>query len=44
VTLSLRVDTSHKYSFSGDVRYIFKVLLVPEKLGSATGFHYIVGP
>lgn len=42
MTLSLRVDTSHKYSFSGDVRYIFKVLLVPEKLGSATGFHYIV--
>ncbi|QGA54246.1 VWA domain-containing protein [Sulfolobus sp. E5-1-F] len=42
MTLSLRVDTSHKYSFSGDVRYIFKVLLVPEKLGSATGFHYII--
>ncbi|AAK41351.1 VWA domain-containing protein [Saccharolobus solfataricus] len=42
MTLSLRVDTSHKYSFNADVRYIFKVLLVPEKLGSATGFHYIV--
>ncbi|WP_338601970.1 VWA domain-containing protein [Sulfolobus tengchongensis] len=42
MTLSLRVDTSHKYSYNADVRYIFKVLLVPEKLGSATGFHYII--
>ncbi|BDB97966.1 vWA domain-containing protein [Saccharolobus caldissimus] len=42
MTLSLRVDVSHKYSYNSDVRYIFKILLVPEKLGSATGFHYII--
>ncbi|AOL17583.1 hypothetical protein BFU36_01075 [Sulfolobus sp. A20] len=42
MTLSLRVNTSHKYSYNADVRYVFKVLLVPEKLGSASGFHYII--
>ena len=42
MTLSLKVDVSHKYSYNADIRYLFKILLVPEKLGSATGFHYII--
>ncbi|MQL54925.1 VWA domain-containing protein [Acidianus ambivalens] len=42
MTLSLRVDVSHKYSFENEVRMIFKILLVPEKISIATGFHYII--
>lgn len=42
MTLSMRVETSHKFSFSSPVRYMFKILLVPERLGTAKGFHYIV--
>lgn len=42
MTLSLRVDVSHKYSFENEVRMVFKILLVPEKISTATGFHYIV--
>ncbi len=42
MTLSMRVETSHKFSFSSPLRYMFKVLLVPERLGMAKGFHYIV--
>lgn len=42
MTLSMRVETSHKYSFSSPLRYMFKVMLVPERMGTARGFHYIV--
>ena len=42
MTLSLRVDVSHRYSFDNEVRMMFKILLVPEKISVATGFHYII--
>ncbi len=42
MTISMRVETSHKYSFNTDVKMIFKILLVPEKVSVASGFHYIV--
>ncbi|BBG23527.1 vWA domain-containing protein [Sulfuracidifex tepidarius] len=42
MTLSMRIETSHKFSFSSPLRYMFKVMLVPERLGTAKGFHYIV--
>ncbi|AEE93812.1 von Willebrand factor type A [Acidianus hospitalis W1] len=42
MTLSLRVDMSHRYSFDNEVRMMFKILLVPEKISVATGFHYII--
>ncbi|QKQ99172.1 VWA domain-containing protein [Metallosphaera tengchongensis] len=42
MTLSVKVESSHKYSFNSEIKMVFKVLLVPEKIGTATGFHYIV--
>ncbi|AWR97407.1 VWA domain-containing protein [Acidianus sulfidivorans JP7] len=42
MTISLRVDTSHKYSFNTEVRMVFRIVLVPEKTSVATGFHYII--
>ncbi len=42
MTLSLRVDVSHRYSFTNEVKMMFKILLVPEKISIATGFHYII--
>lgn len=42
MTISMRVETSHKYSFNTDIKMIFKILLVPEKVSIASGFHYIV--
>ncbi|BDC19413.1 VWA domain-containing protein [Acidianus sp. HS-5] len=42
MTLSLRVDVSHRCSFTNEVRMMFKILLVPEKISTATGFHYII--
>ncbi|EZQ04712.1 MULTISPECIES: VWA domain-containing protein [Acidianus] len=42
MTLSLKVDVSHRYSFNSEVKMMFKILLVPEKTSTATGFHYII--
>ncbi|MFP3205133.1 MAG: VWA domain-containing protein [Metallosphaera yellowstonensis] len=42
MTLSMKIETSHRYSFGNEVKMVFKVLLVPEKITTATGFHYIV--
>lgn len=42
MTISVKVDVSHKYSFNTDVKMVFRILLVPEKTSIATGFHYIV--
>jgi Ca-activated chloride channel family protein len=42
MTISMRVETSHKYSFNTDLKMIFKILLVPEKVSTASGFHYII--
>ncbi|AWS00169.1 VWA domain-containing protein [Metallosphaera hakonensis] len=42
MTLSMKVEVSHRYSFNSDIKMAFKVLLVPEKITTATGFHYIV--
>ncbi|ARM76054.1 VWA domain-containing protein [Acidianus manzaensis] len=42
MTISLKVDASHKYSFNTDVRMVFRIVLVPEKTSIATGFHYII--
>ncbi|MEM3914696.1 MAG: VWA domain-containing protein, partial [Metallosphaera sp.] len=42
MTLSMKVEYSHKYSFSSEIKMVFKILLVPERTSTATGFHYIV--
>ncbi|EWG06818.1 MAG: hypothetical protein ASUL_07589 [Candidatus Aramenus sulfurataquae] len=42
MTISMKVEVSHKYSFSTETRVVFKILLVPEKVTTASGFHYIV--
>ncbi|MCG3108168.1 hypothetical protein L3N51_00449 [Metallosphaera sp. J1] len=42
MTLSMKVEVSHRYSFNSDLKMAFKILLVPEKISTATGFHYIV--
>jgi Ca-activated chloride channel family protein len=42
MTISMRVEASHKYSFNSPVRAVFRIILVPEKVALATGFHYII--
>ncbi|AEB94883.1 MULTISPECIES: VWA domain-containing protein [Metallosphaera] len=42
MTLSMKVEYSHKYSFTSEIKMVFKILLVPERTSTATGFHYIV--
>ena len=42
MTVSLRVELSHKYSWTNEVKAVFKLVLVPEKKALATGFHYIL--
>jgi len=33
---------SHKYSFQYPAKYVFKIVLVPEKVTTARGFHYVL--
>lgn len=42
MTISARLELSHSYSFDAPIRAVFRLTLVPEKLISARGFHYVV--
>ncbi|QGR19156.1 vWA domain-containing protein [Stygiolobus azoricus] len=42
MTISSRVEVSHKYSFNSQVRAVFRIIIVPERVTTATGFHYII--
>jgi|BEDMetMinimDraft_2_1075160.scaffolds.fasta_scaffold00977_3 Ca-activated chloride channel family protein len=42
MTLSLKLEGSHKHSFSSEIRFLFKVLLIPERVEDVNNFHYIV--
>ena len=42
MTISLRVELSHRYSWTSETRAVFKVILVPEKRAPARGIHYIL--
>ena len=42
MTISMKVFGSHKYSFNVPAKYVFKIVLVPEKVSVATGFHYVI--
>ncbi|BCU70087.1 vWA domain-containing protein [Stygiolobus caldivivus] len=42
MTISSRIDFSHKYSYKERTRGVFRIMLVPERMATATGFHYIV--
>jgi len=38
----MKVFGSHKYSFQYPAKYVFKIVLVPEKVTTARGFHYVL--
>ncbi|BFH73884.1 VWA domain-containing protein [Sulfurisphaera javensis] len=42
MTISARLEFSHKYSFNSPIRGVFRLIIVPEKVSVATGFHYII--
>jgi Uncharacterized protein containing a von Willebrand factor type A (vWA) domain len=42
MTISARLEASHNRSFISPVKMMFKVVLVPEKLSTASGLHYII--
>ncbi|MCQ4345447.1 MAG: VWA domain-containing protein [Sulfolobaceae archaeon] len=42
MTISMKVFGSHKYSFQYPAKYVFKIVLVPEKVTTARGFHYVL--
>lgn len=42
MTISARLEFSHKYSFNSPIRGTFKLTVVPEMLSVASGFHYII--
>ena len=42
LTISAKLEFSHKYSFNSPVRGIFRLIIVPERVSLATGFHYII--
>ena len=42
MTISTRVEVSHRYSFTSQVRAVFRIIIVPERVTTATGFHYII--
>jgi len=42
LTISARLEFSHKYSFNSPIRGVFRLILVPERVSVATGFHYII--
>jgi Ca-activated chloride channel family protein len=42
MTISLRTELSHPYSYDEDVESVFKITLVGEKQAEAKGFHHII--
>jgi len=42
MTVSMKAFGSHKYSFQYPAKYVFKIVLVPEKVTTARGFHYVL--
>jgi Ca-activated chloride channel family protein len=42
MTISMKLFGSHKYSFTFPAKYVFKIVLVPEKVATAKGFHYVL--
>jgi Ca-activated chloride channel family protein len=42
MTISMKLYGSHKYSFTFPAKYVFKIVLVPEKVATAKGFHYVL--
>jgi Ca-activated chloride channel family protein len=42
MTISMKVFGSHKFSFQYPAKYVFKIVLVPEKVTTARGFHYVL--
>ena len=42
MTISLRTELSHPYSYDSDVESVFKITLVGEKQAEAKGFHHII--
>lgn len=42
MTISLRTELSHTYSYDTDVEAVFKITLVGEKQAKAQGFHHII--
>ena len=38
----MKVFGSHKYSFQYPAKYVFKIVLVPERVTTARGFHYVL--
>lgn len=42
MSLSVRFETSHRYSFNGALRLFFKIVVVPEVKVAASGIHYIL--
>jgi len=42
MTISLKVESSHGMSYNDEVRSIIKILLIPEKVSLAEGFHYLI--
>ncbi|MCQ4342621.1 MAG: VWA domain-containing protein [Sulfolobaceae archaeon] len=42
MTISMKVFGSHKYSFQYPAKYVFKIVIVPERVTTARGFHYVL--
>ena len=42
MTISIRTELSHSYSYDSDVDAVFKITLVGEKKTEAKGFHHII--
>ena len=42
MTISVRTEISHPYSYDSKVDAVFKITLVAEKQAQATGFHHII--
>jgi Ca-activated chloride channel family protein len=42
MSISARFETSHRFSFEGHLKLVFKITVVPEKRVTAAGLHYQV--
>ncbi|AHC51500.1 von Willebrand factor A [Sulfolobus acidocaldarius SUSAZ] len=42
MTISVKAELSHKYSFTSPLKGVFRLIIVPEKVSTARGFHYII--
>ena len=42
MTISVRTEVSHEYSYDSKVDAVFKIMLVAEKQAEAKGFHHII--